>query len=77
MSWLNLRILSTYGDFVSLSACAIRAAVLVVTLGFSIIVALVHPRAMGLHDMAAGTYVVNFSGLKHVDVYETINVKLE
>lgn len=77
MSWLNLRILSTYGDFVSLGACAIRAAVLVVTLGFSIIVALVHPRAMGLHDIAAGTYVVNFSGLKHVDVYETINVKLE
>jgi uncharacterized RDD family membrane protein YckC len=40
-------------------------------------VALVHPRVMGLHDMAAGTYVVNFSGLKRVDVYETINVKLE
>jgi len=77
MSWLNLRIVSTYGDFVSLGACAIRAVVLVVSLGFSIIVALVHPRVMGLHDMAAGTYVVNFSGLKHVDVYETTNVKLE
>ncbi|MCD6283495.1 RDD family protein [bacterium] len=77
MSWLNLRIVSTYGDFVGLGACAIRAVVLVVSLGFSIIVALVHPRAMGLHDMAAGTFVVNFSGLKHVDVYESVNVKLE
>ncbi len=76
MGWLNLRIVSTYGDFVDIGSCAMRAAVLALTLGFSIIVALVHPRRMGLHDMAAGTYVVNFSGLKRVDVYETINVKL-
>jgi uncharacterized RDD family membrane protein YckC len=77
MGWMNLRIVSTYGDFVNIGSCALRAAVLAVTLGFSIIIALVHPRVMGLHDMAAGTYVVNFSGLKRVDVYETINVKLE
>jgi len=75
MSWLNLRIVSHYGDFVGIGAAAIRAAVLVATFGFSIIVALVHPRAAGLHDAAAGTYVINYSGLKRVDVYETINVK--
>jgi len=77
MSWLNLRIVSTYGDFAGLGACALRAAVLTATLGFSIIVALVHPRGLGLHDMAAGTYEINYSGLKRVDVYETINVKLD
>ncbi|OGK09635.1 MAG: hypothetical protein A2Y63_03055 [Candidatus Riflebacteria bacterium RBG_13_59_9] len=76
MSWLNLRIVSAYGDFVGLDMCAIRAALLVATLGFSIITGLIHSRAMGLHDVAAGTYVINYSGLKRVDVYETINVKL-
>jgi uncharacterized RDD family membrane protein YckC len=75
MSWMNLRIVSQFGDFVGIGAAAIRAAVLVATFGFSIIVALVHPRAAGLHDMAAGTYVINYSGLKRVDVYEIINVK--
>lgn len=75
MSWMNLRIVSQYGDFVGIGAAAIRAAVLVATFGFSIIVALAHPRAAGLHDTAAGTYVINYSGLKRVDVYEIINVK--
>jgi uncharacterized RDD family membrane protein YckC len=77
MSWLNMRIVTVYGDFVGLGACAINSLVLVVTLGFSIIIGFIHPRAMGLHDMAAGVYVVNYSGIKRVDVYETVNVKLE
>lgn len=77
MSWLNMRIVTVYGDFVGLGACAINSLVLVLTLGFSIIIGFIHPRSMGLHDMAAGVYVVNYSGIKRVDVYETINVKLE
>jgi uncharacterized RDD family membrane protein YckC len=77
MSWLNMRIVSVYGDFVGIGSCALRSLILVVTLGFSIIIAFIHPRAMGLHDMAAGTYVINYSGIRRVDVYETVNVKLE
>jgi uncharacterized RDD family membrane protein YckC len=77
MSWLNMRIVTVYGDFVGIGSSAIRSLLLVVTLGFSIIVAFIHPRAQGLHDMAAGTYVINYSGLKRVDVYETVNVKLQ
>jgi len=76
MSWLNLRIVSVYGDFVTIGASALRALVLVLSFGGSIIIALLHPTRMGLHDMLAQTYEINFSGLKRVDVYETISLKL-
>ncbi len=77
MSWFNMRLVTVYGDFVGIGACALNSLVLVLSLGFSIIIGFIHPRAMGLHDMAAGVYVVNYSGIKRVDVYETVNVKLE
>ncbi len=75
MSWTNLRIVTTFGDFVGATESAIRSAVLVLSFGTSIIVAFFHSRRMGLHDMLAHTYEINFSGLKRIDAYESITVK--
>ncbi len=76
MSWFNLRIVTIYGDFVGLSSSAVRALILVMTFGACIIVSLFHTRQMGLHDIISQTYEINFSGLKRVDAYETINLRL-
>jgi len=76
MNWANLRIVTLDGDFVGVWGCALRAFLLVFTLGLGIIFALVHPQRMGLHDMLAQTYVINYSGLKRVDPLETITVKM-
>ncbi len=75
MSWLNLRIVTMYGDFVGPIQAFVRALVLVITFGISIILSLLLPRRMGLHDLFAQTLEINFSGLKRVDVYESVNVK--
>ena len=76
MSWLNLRIVTIYGDFVTPGPSALRAVILVLSFGVSIIIGLLHPTRMGLHDMLAQTYEINFSGLKRVDAYESIALKL-
>lgn len=76
MSWGNLRIVTLDGDFVGISACAVRALVLVFTVGLGIIVAMGHPQRMGLQDMLAQTCMINYSGLKRVDPLETITVKM-
>jgi len=76
MSWGNLRIVTLDGDFVSIGECALRSMVLVFTLGLGIIISLGHRQRMGLQDILAQTYVINYSGLKRVDPLETISVKM-
>jgi len=76
MSWANARIVTLDGDFVGVGACAVRAAVLVFSLGLCIIVALGNRQRMGFHDMVAQTCVINYSGLKRVDPMETITIKM-
>jgi len=77
MSWLSCRIVSEWGDFVSYSAVAVRTLVFMVCLEWpSILLAWFFPGFRGPHDYAAGTLVINYSGVKRVDVYETVQIRL-
>jgi uncharacterized RDD family membrane protein YckC len=76
MSWAGLRIVSEWGDFAPFGACAIRSLVYSVLLGIiAVIPGAFLPDFRGLHDMAAGTITINYSGLKRIDLYDTIAVK--
>ncbi len=77
MSALGCRISTVWGDFVSFGAVATRTLIFLITLGFpGIIMAFFIPHFRGLHDILAGTIVVNYAGVKRVDAYETIQIKL-
>jgi uncharacterized RDD family membrane protein YckC len=77
MSWTGCRVVTEWGDFVSYSAVAVRTLVFMVCLGFpAILIGWVFPAFRGPHDYAAGTLVINYAGVKRVDVYETVQIKL-
>ena len=77
MSWTGCRIVGEWGDFVSFGAVALRTLVFMIFLGFpAILIAAFFPAFRGPHDLVAGTIVINYSGVKRIDAYETIQIKL-
>jgi uncharacterized RDD family membrane protein YckC len=77
MSSTGCRIATVWGDFVPFGAVALRTLIFLVQLSFpALIIAAFIPGFRGLHDIMAGTVVVNYAGVKRVDAYETIQIKL-
>jgi uncharacterized RDD family membrane protein YckC len=76
MSWAGMRIVTEWGDYASFGAVAARSAVYSVLQGLpAVLIGAFFPDTRGPHDMAAGTLVVNYSGIKRVDAYETLPIK--
>ncbi len=76
MSWLNMRVITLYGDFVGVTSCFIRALILVLTFNVTEIFAFFSPKKQALHDWLASVVVINYSGIKDVDPYETISIEM-
>jgi uncharacterized RDD family membrane protein YckC len=77
MSWTGCRLVTEWGDFVGASAVALRTMVFMVCLGIpAILIGWFFPAFRGPHDYAAGTLVINYAGVKRVDVYENVQIKL-
>ena len=77
MSWLGCRLVTEWGEFVPFSAVALRTLVFMVCLGApAVIIGWFFPGFRGPHDYAAGTVVINYAGVKRVDAYETVQIKL-
>ncbi len=76
MSWLNLRIVTIYGDFAGVSAVLIRTLIMVVTLNVTVFFAFFNIRKQALHDWLAQTVAINYSGIKDIDPYETISIDM-
>jgi uncharacterized RDD family membrane protein YckC len=76
MSWLNMRLVTLYGDFAGLTSCFIRALILVLTFSVTEIFAFFSPRKQAMHDWLASVVVINYSGIKDVDPYETISIEM-
>ena len=77
MSWVGCRIVTEWGEYVSFGPAAARSAVYVVCLELPAILASFFIRGYrGPHDLAAGTVEINYSGVKRVDAYETIQLQL-
>jgi len=77
MSWTGCRLVTEWGDFVGISAVALRTMVFMVCLGIpAILIGWFFPAFRGPHDYAAGTLVINYAGVKRVDVYENVQIKL-
>ena len=77
MSWLGCRLVSEWGEFVSFGGVALRTLLFMIMLGFpAIIIGWFFPAFRGPHDYAAGTLVINYAGVKRVDAYETVQIKL-
>ena len=78
MSWMSCRIVTEWGEFASFSTVALRVLVFMVLAGWpGILLSWAFPGYRGLHDYAAGTIVINYSGLKRVDAYDTVHIKLD
>ena len=78
MSWLSCRIVTEWGDFAGFGAVALRTLVFMVCLGWpSVLLAWFFPAFRGPHDYAAGTIVINYSGNKRVDSYDTVQIRLD
>jgi len=76
MSWLNIRIVTQYGDFVGITSCFIRSLIQVLTYSVTDLIAFFLPRRQALHDWLASVVVINYSGIKDVDPYETIPIEM-
>lgn len=76
MSWLNMRVVTLYGDFVGITGCFMRALILVLTFSVTEIFAFFSPKKQALHDWLASVVVINYSGIKDVDPYETISIEM-
>jgi len=78
MSWLSCRIVTEWGDFAGFGAVALRTLVFMVCLGWpAVLLAWFFPAFRGPHDYAAGTIVINYSGNKRVDSYDTVQIRLD
>lgn len=78
MSWLGCRVVTEWGDFASFGVIALRTLVFMVCLGWpAIIIGWFFPAFRGPHDYAAGTVVINYSGNKRIDSYDTVQIKLD
>ncbi|MCB1220557.1 MAG: RDD family protein [Planctomycetales bacterium] len=77
MSWVGIRVVTEWGEFASFGSLLIRTLIFIVLFeGPAVFLSWFFPAFRGLHDYAAGTVVVNYSGVKRVDAYETIQIKL-
>lgn len=77
MSWTGCRVVTEWGDYVNVSAVALRTMVFMVCLGIpALLIGWLFPAYRGPHDYAAGTLVINYAGVKRVDAYETVQIKL-
>jgi uncharacterized RDD family membrane protein YckC len=77
MSWVGCRLVTEWGDYVSAGAVAMRTLVFMVFLGWpAILIGIFFPAYRGPHDYVAGTIVINYAGVKRVDAYETVQIKL-
>jgi uncharacterized RDD family membrane protein YckC len=77
MSWVGSRIVTEWGEYVSFGPVAARSLVYVVCLELpAILVSFFIRSYRGPHDLAAGTVEINYSGVKRVDAYETIQLQL-
>ncbi len=77
MSWVGIRVVTEWGEFANFGSLLIRTLIFIVLFEApAVLLSLFFPAYRGLHDYAAGTVVVNYSGLKRVDAYETIKIKL-
>jgi uncharacterized RDD family membrane protein YckC len=77
MSWLGCRLVTEWGEFVPFSAVALRTLVFMVCLGApAVLIGWFFPGFRGPHDYAAGTVVINYAGVKRVDAYEAVQIKL-
>jgi len=78
MSWLSCRVVTEWGDFAGFSTIALRTLVMMICLGApAILLAWFFPAFRGPHDYAAGTLVINYAGVKRIDSYETVQIKLK
>lgn len=77
MSWAGSRIVTEWGEYVSFGSVAVRSIVYVLCLELpAILVSFFFRSYRGPHDLAAGTVEINYSGIKRVDAYETIQLQL-
>jgi len=78
MSWLGCRVVTEWGDFAGFGVIALRTLVFMVCLGWPAeLIAWFFPAYRGPHDYAAGTVVINYSGIKRIDSYDTVQIKLD
>jgi uncharacterized RDD family membrane protein YckC len=78
MSWLGCRVVTEWGDFAGFGVVALRTLVFMVCLGWpAILLGWFFPAFRGPHDYAAGTVVINYSGNKRIDSYDTVQIKLD
>ena len=77
MSWTGCRIVTEWGDFVPFGQVAVWTLLFNLLLGWLAIVASwFFPAYRGPHDYAAGTVVINYDGVKRIDAYETVQIRL-
>lgn len=77
MSWVGIRVVTEWGEFASFGALLMRTLIFIVLFEApALLLSWFFPAYRGLHDYATGTVVVNYSGVKRVDAYETIQIKL-
>ena len=76
MSWLNIRIVSIYGDFVGIASVALRTAIMIVTANVTELFAFFSPKWQSFHDWLSQVVVINYSGIKDVDPYETVAIDM-
>lgn len=78
MSWLGCRVVTEWGDFAGFGIIALRTLVFMVCLGWpAVLIGWFFPAYRGPHDYAAGTLVINYSGNKRIDSYDTVQIKLD
>jgi uncharacterized RDD family membrane protein YckC len=76
MSWLGCRIVTIWGEFVPFGGVAMRTLVFMAFFELpAVLASSFFPRYRGPHDLLAGTLVINYSGVKRVDSYDTIQLK--
>lgn len=77
MSWLSCRIVTRWGEFVPFGTVALRTIVFMALFEFpAVLLSLAFPNFRGPHDLLSGTLVINYAGVKRVDAYETVQIKI-
>ena len=76
MSWLNMRVVTLYGDFVGITGCFMRSLIVVLTFSVTEIFAFFSPKHQAFHDWLTSVVVINYSGIKDIDPYETISIEM-
>jgi uncharacterized RDD family membrane protein YckC len=77
MSWLSCRIVTQWGEFVPFGTVVLRTIVFMVLFELpAVLLSLVMPHFRGPHDIVSGTLVINYAGVKRVDAYETVQIKI-